>query len=121
MTLDQFKGLCADLARPASILVTSISAAVTPVIVVWRIAPDRLELIAAAALVGAHYAGLGALYWGKSWEQAKVAGQNAEVEKERARSTPQPGTAQITAAADVDVTVRDAPPSEESPPWERGQ
>lgn len=93
MTLDQFKGLLADLARPTSIVVTSISAAVTPVIIVWRIAPDRLELIAAAALVGAHYAGLGALYWGKAWEQAKVSGQNAEVEKVRAQASPPPAEA----------------------------
>lgn len=112
MTLDQFKGLCADLARPASILVTSISAAVTPVIIVWRIAPDRLELIAAAALVGAHYAGLGALYWGKSWEQAKLAGQNAEVEKVRAQASPPPAEALKPA----DVEAGELPPSERLQP-----
>ncbi|MBJ7410112.1 MAG: hypothetical protein JHD15_07060 [Phenylobacterium sp.] len=93
MTLDGFKGMVADLARPFSILVTSLSAAVTPVIIVIRVAPDRLDLIGAAALVGAHFAGLGALYWGKSWEQAKVAGQNAEVEKVRATANPPPAEA----------------------------
>jgi hypothetical protein len=31
---------------------------------------------------------LAALYVGKAWEQAKVAGQNAEVEKVRAQARP---------------------------------
>lgn len=86
MTWSQFQSLVGDLARPFSIIVTSASAAVVPVIIVVRIAPDRLDLVAGAALVGALYAGVAGLYWGKSWEQAKVSGQAAEVEKERAKA-----------------------------------
>lgn len=84
MTWDTFKHLVGELARPFSIIATSFSAAVVPVVIVWRIAPERLDLVAAAAFVGALYAGVGALYWGKAWEQAKVSGQAAEVEKARA-------------------------------------
>lgn len=96
------------IARPFSIIVTSASAAVTPAVIVWRIAPDRFDLIGAAAFIGALYAGVGALYWGKAWEVTKVGQHTAEVEKAKATATPPPGTATITAAADVDVQVRDA-------------
>lgn len=102
MTLEQFKGLVGDLARPFSIVVTAASAAVTPLVIVWRAAPDRLDLSAAALLIGALYTGVGALYWGKSWEVAKVSGQAAEVEKARA-ATP----------------AAEAQDEGDAPPWER--
>lgn len=104
MTIDQFKGIVADLARPFSIVATSASAAAVPVIVVVRMAPDRFDLIAAAALVGALYAGVGALYWGKAWENTRVDTATAKA----ATGAPPPGTAQITASPDVNVTVREA-------------
>lgn len=87
---DTFKGLVGDLARPFSIYVTSLSAAVVPVVIVVRTSPDRLDLIAAAALVGALYAGVGALYWGKAWENAKQGGQAATVEVAKAQAPPTP-------------------------------
>lgn len=84
MTLDTFERLVGNLARPFSIIATSFSAAVVPIVIVWRIAPDRLDLVAAAAFVGALYAGVGALYWGKAWENQKTEKAKAEVEKARA-------------------------------------
>lgn len=81
---DVVKAFIGDLARPFSIIATSASAAIVPVVVAARAAPERLDLTAAALFVGAVYAGVGALYWGKAWEVAKTNGQAAEVEKVRA-------------------------------------
>lgn len=106
MTLDQFKGLVGDLARPFSIIATSASAAVVPVIVVWRTSPERLDLVAAAALVGALYAGVAGLYWGKAWENQKAVSASAEVEKAKA-----------SAGAPAELS----PAAGDVPPWERGQ
>lgn len=101
ISLDAFKGLVGDLARPFSIIASSFSAAVVPIVIVCRIAPERLELVAAAAFVGALYAGVGTLYWGKSWEQAKVSGQAAEVEKVRAAAPAAPDDGELPAAQRV--------------------
>lgn len=110
MTFEQIKGLVADLARPFSIVATSLSAAVVPVIVVWRIAPDRLDLVAAAALVGALYAGVIGLYWGKATENIRIAGHNAEVEKERARAAaPSPPAEALKLPATPEVDGELAP------------
>lgn len=86
MTLDQIKHFVADLARPFSIVATSASAAVVPVIVAVRAEPDQLDLAAAGVFVGAIYAGVAGLYWGKSWEQARA--KQAEVEKAKVASSP---------------------------------
>lgn len=88
--MTDLRQIIADLARPFSIIATSLSAAVVPVIVVWRTTPDRLDLSAAAILVGALYAGVAGLYWGRAWENQKVSGHTAEVEKERAKASPPP-------------------------------
>lgn len=117
MTLNEFKGLAADLARPFSIYATSLSAAVVPVIVVARMSPESFELVAAAALVGALYAGVGALYWGKAWENTRV--DTATAKASAVAPTPAPGTATITAAPDVDVAVRDATDGGELPASQR--
>lgn len=115
---DAVKAFIADLARPFAIYATSGAAAIATVRIAW----DVNEPNGGAVLLTAVYAGVGALYLGKAWENQRVQGQNAEVEKERARSTPPPGTAQITAAADVDVTVRDATADPgELPPEQRVQ
>lgn len=102
MTLDRIKGFLADLARPFSIIATSFSAAVTPVIVVVRMSPDDFDLIAAAALVGALYAGVGALYWGRAWENTRVDTAAAKA----APAAPAPGTATVVAAPDVRVEAK---------------
>lgn len=101
---DAVKAFIADLARPFAIYAASGSGAWATVVIA-----DKVTTAEGGALVLGVLAGWGtALYAGKAFENTRIAGQNAEVEKEKARSTPPPGTAQITAAADVDVTVRDA-------------
>jgi len=84
--LEAAKGFVGDLARPFSIVSTSLSASIVPVIVAARVDPTDLDLLGAAAFVAAIYGGLGALYWGKSWEQAATtrAQANAEVAKAQA-------------------------------------
>lgn len=105
-TADAVKAFIADLARPFAIYAASGSGAWATIVIA-----DKVTTAEGGALVLGVLAGWGtALYAGKAFENTRIAGQNAEVEKERARSTPPPGTAQITAAADVDVTVRDAEP-----------
>jgi hypothetical protein len=112
ITLDQFKGMFSDLARPFSIVVTSLSAAVAPVIVVVRIAPDRLELVAAAALVGALYAGVAGLYWGKSWEKRGESKHAADVEKVRAaQGSPPPDKALAPASAAAEPEADEPDPA----------
>jgi|GEM_PF-531666 len=86
--VDVFERLVGNLARPFSIVATSFSAAVVPVVIVWRIAPERLELVAAAAFVGALYAGVGTLYWGKAWENQKTEKAKAEVEVAKVAARP---------------------------------
>lgn len=88
--LDQIKAFVGDLARPFAIIATSLSAAVVPVIVVVRVAPDRLDLIAAAAFIGAIYAGVGGIFWGKAWENAKTGKQAADVEIAKAAAPTAP-------------------------------
>lgn len=73
MTLDQFKSLIGDLARPFSIIATSLSASVAVVIVACRIAADGMGV---AAFVAAIYAGLAGLYGFKSWEQTRTSRQS---------------------------------------------
>lgn len=106
---DIAKQFIADLARPFSIIVTSASAAVVPVIVVARMAPDRFDLIGAAAFVGALYAGVAGLYWGKAIEETRKAGQAAEVEKVRAQAVAPPAEALKPAEPDAR--------EEEAMPW----
>ena len=69
MTLDQFKSLVGDLARPFSIIATSLSASIAVVIVAFRI---NAEGVGVAAFVAAIYAGLAGLYGFKSWEQRRA-------------------------------------------------
>lgn len=68
MTLDQFKGVVGDLARPFAIISTSLSASVAVVILAWRIAPEGLGVAAFATAV---YAGLAGLYGWRSWENSR--------------------------------------------------
>lgn len=70
MTLDQFKALIGDLARPFSIITTSLSASIAVVIVACRISAEGMGV---AAFVAAIYAGLAGLYGFKSWEQTRPA------------------------------------------------
>lgn len=107
--MERLKSFIGDLARPFSIVVTSASAAVTPVIVAVRAAPDRLDLSAASLFVGAIYAGVAGLYWGKAWEVRKQTEKAAEVE-----------VAKVAAAPSAPPAPQAPPaPATETPPWER--
>lgn len=102
--VDQVKGFVADLARPFAIISTSAAAAWATVDIAQRVNTGE----GGAVLLGVVFGGLSALYVGKAFEVTRIAGHTAEVEKARVASMPPPGTAQITAAPDVDVTVREA-------------
>lgn len=78
MTPADLKIFIADLARPFAIYVTSASASICVVILSCRIVDQ--SYVAAAALVAAVYAGVGALYGAKAWEVAKAGKHAAEVE-----------------------------------------
>lgn len=111
MTAAAIKSFIADLARPFSIYAASASGAWATVVIA-----DKVTTAEGGALVLGVLAGWGtALYAGKAFENTRIAGHSAEVEKARATNTPPPGTATITAAPDVDVTVRDAERSLEDP------
>lgn len=109
-----WKETVADLARPFTLYSLSGASAYA----IAKIAHDCTDLNAGAVYTAALLAGVGALYWGKAWENQKVSAHTAEVEKARVAATPPPGTAQITASPEVDVTIRDAS-AEERPPWQR--
>lgn len=68
MTLEQWKALIGDLHRPAVILMGGISASVAAIICAWK----GVDLVGAAALQGAIWAGVAAMYWGRSWENART-------------------------------------------------
>lgn len=67
------KGFVGDLARPFAIYVTSGGAATATVIFAVRVAKDKIDLSSAAIFMGAVFTGVGALYVGKAWENAKIA------------------------------------------------
>ena len=73
---DVIKSFVGDLARPFAIYVTSASAAIATVMVAFR-TQDGTD---AAILMGAVFAGVGALYGAKAWEITKTGKQAAEVE-----------------------------------------
>lgn len=75
--IDRIKGFIGDMARPFAIYVTSAGAAVTPVVLAVRIDVTKIELTGAGIFVGAIFAGVGALYGAKAWENAKIGAQNA--------------------------------------------
>lgn len=105
--LESFRATVGDLARPFAIIVTGLSAAVAPLIIVLRIAPDRLDLVGAAALVGALYAGHVGLYGFRSWEKNTATKADAQVAIEQAKASTAPATT-VTAPTDATVTVTPA-------------
>lgn len=78
MTITDLKSFIADLARPFAIYVSSASASICVVILSCKIVDQ--SYVAAAALVAAVYAGVGALYGAKAWEVAKQGKHAADVE-----------------------------------------
>ncbi|MDO8800029.1 hypothetical protein [Phenylobacterium sp.] len=76
MTIDQFKGVVADLARPFAIISSSAAAAVAVVVIAFRVTTFG----EAAIFIGAVYGGLGVLYAGRAWENVKAGKHAADVE-----------------------------------------
>lgn len=102
--LERAKIFLADLARPFSIYAASVSGAWATIVIAGKVTTAE-----GGALVLGVLAGWGtALYAGKAIENTRLSGHAADVEKARVSATPPAGTAVITAAPDVDVTVRDA-------------
>ena len=104
------KTFIADLARPFAIISTSFAASWGIIVVAYRVEDGN----DGALFIGAALAGVGAIYIGKAVEVFKTNRAAADVEVAKATNTPPPGTATITAAPDVDVTVREA---EEDTSW----
>lgn len=88
MKADTVKAL-ADLARPYTFYSLATASCVAIVKMSWGIT-DGYQ---AAAFGGVVLAGASAIYIGKSFEQTRIAGHNAEVEKVRAQSSPPPAEA----------------------------
>lgn len=87
MTIDQFKGLVADLARPASIWLASISGAIATVEVAQKVTTAEGGALVLTVLAG----WCTALYAGKVYERAAESRHSAEVEKVRAaQGSPPP-------------------------------
>lgn len=74
--LDAVKSFVGDLARPFAIIVTSASAATATVVVSFKV--DGFD--GAAIFIGAVFAGVGALYGAKAWENTRTGRQAADVE-----------------------------------------
>lgn len=81
MTVEQLKGLVADLARPVAIVSSALSASAAGIIIAFRVQNFTLE--GAAIFVGALHAGLAALYGAKAWEIERSNRHAADVEKAR--------------------------------------
>lgn len=84
--LDQFKSLFADLARPGSIWISSISGGIATVLVAQKVTTAEGGALVLTVIAGWSTA----LFAGKVYENQKLAGQSAEVEKERAKANPPP-------------------------------
>lgn len=108
MTLNELKGFLGDLARPWVLWSGAFSASAATIM--CAVTPT----LEGAAVVGAAWAGVFGIYWGKAREVARVAiataQANATVETERAKSSPPPAEA---------LKPADPPPDADAPPWER--
>lgn len=109
--LEEVKVFIADLARPFAIYAASLSGFWATIVVAGKVSTAE----GGALVLGAIGLTWTALYAGKAIEETRKSGHAAEVEKAKAQATPPPGTAQITAAPDVDVSVREAERSLEDP------
>lgn len=74
--LDQIKGFVGDLARPFAIISTSYAASHATVVIAYKVS----SFSEAAIFIGAVFAGVGALFGAKAWENARAGKQAADVE-----------------------------------------
>lgn len=84
--IDQIKTFIADIARPFAIISTSAAASFATISISARVTGGE----SGAIFLTAVYAGVGALYVGKAFENTRIAGHNAEVEKVRAQQASPP-------------------------------
>ena len=89
MALDRLQAFLGEASRPFAIIITGLSVAVTPLVIAIRMAPDKLDLIGAAALMAALYGGHVGLYASRSWENSKASAQAASVEIAKASQPPE--------------------------------
>lgn len=93
---DRLKAFLGDMARPFSIYTSAGAASVATVLLAiagLRAALNgNLDLLGAAAFIGAVWAGVAGLFWGKAWENHGQAKQTAfvEVAKTKAAALPAP-------------------------------
>src|SRR4051812_12360961 len=99
-----------NIARPVSIIATSLSAAIVPAVIVYRMAPDRLDLSAAALFVGALYAGVGGLYWGKVFENKESSKHDAQVKVAEAQAAAPAPAAPVSAPTDGELPASERIP-----------
>lgn len=109
MTIEQFKGLLADLARPFSIYAAAASGGYATVVIAHKVTTAE-----GGALVLGVLAGWGtALYAGKVYEKAAESRHAAEVEKVRAaQSSPPPAEALKPAAPEPPADDGELPPDQ---------
>lgn len=112
MTIEQFRGLVADLARPATFYAAAISGgyAVFRIssAVAQSIADGKGSLEGGALVLGTILTGVAGIYGLKAVEETRKSGHSAEVEKERAKASPPPTEA---------LKPAEAPAGEEALPW----
>lgn len=88
--LEQWKSFIGELARPFAIIVTSLSASISGVVIAVNMVAKGSTFEGAAIFIGAVYFGVGSLYGAKSMENGFQAKQSASVEIARhaAGATP---------------------------------
>lgn len=90
LTLERVATFLGDVARPIGIITTSVGASIGTVIIAVKINPDAA---AAAIFIGAVFAGVGALFGAKAWENSQAGKHSATVEVAKATTTTAPGAA----------------------------
>lgn len=76
ISLDQFKSLIGDLARPLSIIFASASASIATIVIAYKVTTFG----EGALFIGAVWGGVGLLYGAKALENASAGKQAASVE-----------------------------------------
>jgi hypothetical protein len=106
MTVAEVKSIVADLARPFAIYTTSGAAAWATIDIASRVTSGE----GGALFMGVVLGGVSALYVGKAFENTRIAGHTAEVEKVRAQASPPP--AQALAPAPLTMDEGEIPPDQ---------
>ena len=81
--MDSVKAFIGDLARPFAIISTSYAASHATVVIAYKVS----SFSEAAIFIGAVFAGVGALFGAKAWENARAGKHATEIEIAKA-ATP---------------------------------